>query len=317
MKMPSAESIRRSRRATSSMSPTSTPSTKIRPACSGWPNAGPLRVDLQRQPVLALEDALRLDADRLGQLGVQPDPLVVAVRREHVLRLREVEHQLELLGIAVPRRVDRRVARGQHVGAQVVQPVDGLVHGALVARDRGGGEHHGVAGVQVHVRVVAGGHPPQRRERLALAAGRDHHQLVVGVVLDLLGLHQHPLGHVDVAQPAADVHVLAHRAAHQRHLAAQRGGRVHHLLHAVDVRGEAGDHDPALAARERLLQPRAHQRLRQRPARAVGVGGVAAEHQQPLSAQLGKPRHVGRDAVDGGLIELVVAGHERACPARR
>jgi hypothetical protein len=41
MKMPSAESILRSRSATSDTSPMSTPSTKIMPAVSGFPNRAP------------------------------------------------------------------------------------------------------------------------------------------------------------------------------------------------------------------------------------------------------------------------------------
>ena len=40
-------------------------------------------------------------------------------------------------------------------------------------------------------------------------------------------------------------------------LAPERVGGVDHLLHPVDVRGEAGDDDPALAAGERLLEVRA------------------------------------------------------------
>ena len=111
MKMPSADSMRRSRRATSSMSPTSIPSTKIRPACSRSAHAGARGIDLERQPVLAAEDRLRRHAHRLGQLRVQPQPLVVAVHRHHVARVGQVDHQLELLGIAVPRGVHRHVRR--------------------------------------------------------------------------------------------------------------------------------------------------------------------------------------------------------------
>ena len=43
---------------------------------------------------------------------------------------------------------------------------------------------------------------------------------------------------------------------------------------------------------------------------AVGVGRVAAEQQQAVAAELGQPRDVGRAAVDRGLVELVVAGHQ-------
>ena len=308
MKMPSADSMRRSRRATFSMSPTSMPSTNTSPDCSREPNFAPSDGDVQRQAVVALEDVLGRDADRLGQVGVQLDPLVVAVRRHHVAGLGQVEHQLQLLGVPVAGGVDGRVAGGDHVGAQLVEPVHGLVDRALVARDRGGAEDHRVALAQVHVRVVGGGHPAQRRQRLALAAGGDDHQLLVRVVGDLLRLDEHALGHLDVAQLAADVHVLLHRPPDQHDLAAQRVGGVDHLLHAVDVGGERGHHDPALAAREGLFQVGADRRLRQRPAGPVGVGGVAEQQQDALAAQLGQAGDVRRDAVDRGLVELVVAG---------
>ena len=80
MKMPSAESMRRSRRATSVTSPISTPSTNTMPSVSCAPKRAPLLVDLQREAVLAAEDPLRRDADGLGELAVQPHALVVAVR---------------------------------------------------------------------------------------------------------------------------------------------------------------------------------------------------------------------------------------------
>ena len=56
MKMPSAESMRRSRSATSETSPMSTPSTKIMPAVHLLAEAGAVGVDLQRRAVLGPED---------------------------------------------------------------------------------------------------------------------------------------------------------------------------------------------------------------------------------------------------------------------
>ena len=93
------------------MSPISTPSTKIIPDCSRLAEARAALVDVQRQAVVALEDVLGRDADRLGQLRVQAQALEVAVERHHVARLDEVEHQLDLLGVAVPGGVHGRVAR--------------------------------------------------------------------------------------------------------------------------------------------------------------------------------------------------------------
>ena len=242
---------------------------------------------------------------------MQAHAAVVAVERHHVARRGEVHHQLQLLGVAVARGVDGRVAGGDHVRAELVDPVDRLVHGALVARDRRGREEDRVAVVEVDVRVVAVRHPPERRERLALTSGRDHDELVVREVLDLAHADQHSLRDLDVAELAPDVHVLAHRAAHQRDLAPHRLGGIDDLLHAVDVRGEGGHDDPAVAAVERLLEVRTDARLRRRDAGPIHIGRVAAQEQQPVPAELGESRHVGGLAVDGRLVELVVAGYQR------
>ena len=49
--------------------------------------------------------------------------------------------------------------------------------------------------------------------------------------------------------------------------------------------------------------------LDRRP-RPVGVGGVAAQQQHAVAAELGEPRDVGRRAPDRRLVELVVAGEQ-------
>ena len=213
MKIPSADSARRSRIATSSMSPTSTPSTNTTPLCSCLPKRAPRSSISSGRPLRPVEDRIRVDADRLGQLAVQVQPLVVAVDRHHVARLGEVQHQLELLRPAVPGRVHGRVLGRDHGGADLVEAVHRLVDRALVARDRRGREDDRVAGVQLHLRVLPMRHPAQRGQRLALAAGREHHEPLVGEALDLLGRHQQALGHLGVAELARDVEVLAHRAA--------------------------------------------------------------------------------------------------------
>ena len=159
-------------------------------AALGLAEARAALVDLERQPVLALEDPVAADADRLGELAVQVDALVVAVERHHVARAHEVEHQLELLRVAVAGGVDRRVAGRDHVAADVVEPVDRLVDGALVARDRRGREDDRVALVQLDLRVVAVGHAAQRAQRLALGPGRDDHELLVGPVVELARLDE-------------------------------------------------------------------------------------------------------------------------------
>ena len=206
--------------------------------------------------------------------------------------------------------MDRCVRGRDHPGADLEDPIDRLVHRPFVARDRRRREDHRVARVQLDVSVVVERHPPQGREWLALAPGRDRDHLVVGKVLDLLRRDQQPVGSVGDPEVAGDVEVLAHRAANECDSPVERHAGVDHLLHAVDVGGEAGDDDPALAARELLQQRRPDGRLRGHDAGAVGVGRVAAKTQDPLRAELRQPRDVRRPTVDRRLIEAVVAGDQ-------
>ena len=122
--------------------------------------AGAAPVDLERQAVLGLKDVLDRHPDGLRELRVHPQPLEVAVEGHHVARLEQVQHQLDLFGVPVAGGVHGRLARRDDLAADVVEAVDGVVHGALVARDRGGREHDGVAFAKLDQRVVAVGHAP-------------------------------------------------------------------------------------------------------------------------------------------------------------
>ena len=188
---------------------------------------------------------LGVDSDRFGEAGVQSQPLVVAVDRQHVAGLGQVQHQLQLLLPAVTGGVDRRVFGGHHRGADLVDAVDRFVDRALVAGDRRRREDDRVAAAQLDVAVVVVGHSAQRRERLPLAAGRDHDHLLVGEVFDLPRLDEQPLGGLGDPEVGGDVEVLAHRAPDQGDPAVEFDRGVDRLLDAVDVGGERGDDDPA------------------------------------------------------------------------
>ena len=68
-----------------------------------------------------------------------------------------------------------------------------------------------------------------------------------GQLLGELEVDEQAVGHVQQPELAGDLHVAHHRAADQRDLPLGCHGGVEHLLHAVHVRGEAGDDDPAAA----------------------------------------------------------------------
>ena len=126
-----------------------------------------------------------------------------------------------------------------------------------------------------------------------------------------------PVGRVRDPEVGGDVEVLAHRAPDQRDLAVELRGGVDHLLDAVDVGGEAGDDDPALAAARtsraapgRRSTPRARRRGGRRwSSRRRG----RAAPSRPSSASRAKSAGV---PSTGRLVELVVAGDQDRARAR-
>jgi hypothetical protein len=91
-------------------------------------------------------------------------------------------------------------------------------------------------------------------------------------------------------------------------LASARHARVDGLLHPVHVRGERGDEDAARATREDLTECLTDDALRLRDARSLGVRRVAEQQVHAEVAEVGELADVGSLAVDGRVVELVVAG---------
>ena len=135
------------------------------------------------------------------------------------------------------------------------------------------------------------------------------------VVIELVGLHQSVVGHVHVAERARDVEVLAHRPAHDAHLASALQRNVDRLLHAVDVRRERRDEHAALAQGDDLAECFADESLRARVAGPLGVRGVAEHEIHSEVAELGETAHIGLEAVDGRVVDFVVRRVEDALSA--
>ena len=166
--------------------------------------------------------------------------------------------------------------------------------------------------------MVVVGDPRQRRHRLALAAGaEDQHLVGAAARRASRGLDERVLGHVDVAEVARDVQVLAHRAADDGDLAPDSIGDVGRLLHAVDVRGEARRRGCG-RVRCGMIWRNASPTRRSEPrhARPLGVRRVAEQQVDAAVAELGEPPDVGLEAVDRRVVELPVAGVDDAAGRR-
>ena len=157
------------------------------------------------------------------------------------------------------------------------------------------------------------GHAGQGGHGLALAAGGDDADLVLGQALDVGQIHQHAVGNVHISQLGGHLHGVLHGAAGDRHLAAVPGRHVDDLLDAVHIGGEGGDDDALLAAAEQGVKGVAHAALALGKAGALHVGGVGQQGQHALLAQLPQAAQIHHAALDGGGVDLEVAGvHHRA-----
>ena len=92
------------------------------------------------------------------------------------------------------------------------------------------------------------------------------------------------------------------------HLPAVLGGHGDHLLDAVHIGGKGGDDDALVTAPEEGVKGGAHAPLALGVAGALHVGGVAQQGQDPLLPQLAQPGQIDHAALDGGGVDLEVAG---------
>ena len=276
----------------------------------------PGRGQLDDRAVLGQHDRVWRDAALLRQPRVSGQHPELAVHRHHRLRSHERDHRPQLLGVPVARDVHRGVLLVQHLGPRLGELVDCVVHAQLVPGHRPRRDDHGVAAVDVHRRMVVVGDPHERRERLALRARAEDQHLAGRVFLQLDRPDQRVLGHVDVAEVAGDVEVLAHRPADHADLAPDLDCDVDRLLHAVDVRREGSDEDSARPLRDDLAEGLADETLGAGDARTLGVRRVGEQQVDAAVAELREPADVGAEAVHGRVVELPVAGVNDAAGGR-
>ena len=108
----------------------------------------------------------------------------------------------------------------------------------FVARDVVGRKHHRVALHEAELAVGAGRQAPHDRGGLALRAGAHQHHLGRVHLQCRFEVDDEVVGHIQVAQVAGHLGVVAHAAADDRHLSPVALCRVGHLLNPRDQRSE-------------------------------------------------------------------------------
>lgn len=249
-----------------------------------------------------------LDAHLTGKLGMGAQMHGLAVDRHKVRRLGHGHQELELLLATVTRDVNEGAVLIPHVAAKLGEAVDDLLNGLLVTGDRRCREDDGIALVDGERLVLAVGHARKGRQGLALRTGAHDDDLVVGQVIDIEGIDDIGIIDVEITELARHTGVGEHGTTGHDDLAAALAGGVADLLQSMDVARERRDEHAARSILDGMQQIGANLGLGLGKAGDRGVGGVG---QQQVDALLGKAADggiVGRDAVDGRLVELKVAG---------
>src|SRR5947209_20625498 len=127
---------------------------------------------------------------------------------------------------------------------------------------------------------------------LVLAAGEKDQLLARIELVELWRTDEHAFGNLHVAEVARDVGVLPHRAADDADLASELDGDIDGLLHAVHVRCERRDEDPALAQRKDLPEGLPDDALRLREPGTFRIRGVAEQQVDAEVSELGKSPHI-------------------------
>ncbi len=224
------------------------------------------------------------------------------------LGLHQGVDDLQLLLAGVAGDVERPGVLVDHLGPLAVELVDDVVHGIFVAGHGGGGDDDPVAGLDLHLPVGGKGDAEEGGHGLALAAGGDDADLVLGQGLDVVQVHEHALGDLCIAQLRGHLQGVFHAPAGDGDFSPVAGGHVDDLLDAVHVGGEGCDDDALLTAPEEGVEAVAHGPLRTGVAGALHVGGVAQQGQHALFAQLPQAGQVHDLALDGGGVDLKVTG---------
>ena len=230
-----------------------------------------------------------------------------AVHRQHVLRAQDVVAVEQLSGGSVARNMNLGGALVHHGGAELHETVDHPVYGILVAGNEARGQDNGVALADDDL-VFQVGHARQNGHRFALAAGRHVDQFVVGQVGGLFGIQQYTFWHLQKPEVGGDPHVAHHGAPHQHDATAVGVGGIQHLLHAVNVTGEAGDDDPARGLGDNGLEDRSNVALTGGEAGNIGIGRVDHEQVDAGLAEAGERAKIGDAIIQRQLIHLEVTG---------
>ena len=231
----------------------------------------------------------------------------LAVDRHEIGRVRHGQHELELLLAAMTRNVHESIGLVVDLATDLRKRVDDALDGLLVAGNGSGGDDHRVVCGDGKRLVLAIGHTRERGKRLALAAGAQDNDLILGNLVDVIGVDDVLVSDAQVAKLAGDLGIGNHGTTSHHDLTTDGSRTIAHLLQTVDVAREARHEDATRRILDDVAQGTTDSGLGLGEARSGRVGRVRKQKVDPLLAELVDGMVVGTDAINGSLVELEVA----------
>ena len=226
---------------------------------------------------------------------------------------------LFLTGVAG--NVQVRMAVIDDLRALVEERVDHAADRSFVAGDGRGRDDHAVAGTDRDLLVLGKSHAVESGHALALAAGRDDDDLILGQLVDLLDIGHHVLRDIHIAQDHGNADDVFHAAPGDRDLAAVPGRNGNDLLQTVHVGSKGRDDDALVAAGKKLVKALTDLPLRGGMSRVFRVCGIAQQREHAFLAELAEAREIDHPAGDRRQVDLEIArvhhGAERRSDGKR
>ena len=121
-------------------------------------------------------------------------------------------------------------------------------------------------------------------------------------------VHHDALRDVNIVQLRSDAHDVFHAASRDTDLPLVFCSDVDDLLQAVNIRGKGRDDNALVAVFKKLVEAVPYPAFRRGIARTLHVCGVGQQSQNALVSELAEPRQVDHAALNGGDVDLEVAG---------
>ena len=166
---------------------------------------------------------------------------VHAMNRNKEAGFDQREHEFQLFFAGMSAHVDGRLCAVGVIDlrAAAIEVVHHPGDRAFISRNHAGGEHYGVARLDLHIPMVVERQSGKRGQRLALAAARHHAQTLARIIPDVLRTNHCAGRQFEESQLFGGCGVFRHAPAEKAHHAAKVPGLVQDELQPRDRRCKA------------------------------------------------------------------------------